>query len=102
MVVPKKALLIGGGAVVLAILYSSNQPAPGSSAQTDTTCRVEVTADVLNVRSAPEGGAEIVGKFTQGAETDADKAVQNGYRKLGEDRWASAEFLKPLTGRDCG
>ncbi|WP_235925990.1 SH3 domain-containing protein [Actinokineospora pegani] len=102
MLVPKKALLIGGGAVVVAVLYTSNQPAPGSSAQTEATCRVEVTADVLNVRSAPEGGAEIVGKFNQGAETDADKDVRNGYRKLGADRWASAEFLKPLTGHDCG
>ncbi|SER80759.1 hypothetical protein SAMN04487818_105305 [Actinokineospora terrae] len=44
----------------------------------------------------------MVGKFKTGAETDAEKVVQNGFRKLGENRWAATEFLKPLDGRDCG
>ncbi|WP_246009698.1 hypothetical protein [Actinokineospora cianjurensis] len=61
-----------------------------------------VTADVLNVRAAPEAAAAVVGKFKTGAETDAEKVVQNGFRKLGENRWAATEFLKPLDGRDCG
>nr|WP_143219321.1 SH3 domain-containing protein [Actinokineospora bangkokensis] len=102
---PKGALYIGGGVIAVVVLYSSTQTPPGSADTADassTACRVEVTADVLNVRSAPDAAAEVVGKFKQGAESDADKLVQNGFRKLGEGKWASAEFLKPLQGRDCG
>ncbi|MCG8918964.1 SH3 domain-containing protein [Actinokineospora sp. PR83] len=104
MVLPKRTLLIGGGILAVIVVYSSSQAPPGSTetGQTDTTCRVEVTADVLNVRVAPDGGAEVVGKFKLGAESDAGKTVQNGFRQLGDNRWASSEFLKPMAGRDCG
>nr|WP_253835922.1 SH3 domain-containing protein [Actinokineospora globicatena] len=102
---PKGTLLVGGGIVAVAIIYSMGVDPPNSESSPTSAvsgCRVEVTADVLNVRAAPEQAAEIVGKFKTGAETDADKLVQNGFRKLGENRWAAAEFLKPLAGRDCG
>ncbi|MBM7770181.1 hypothetical protein JOD54_000385 [Actinokineospora baliensis] len=105
MLLPKGTLLVGGGIVAVAIIYSMGvEPPNGESAPTSGVggCRVAVTADVLNVRAKPEAAAEIVGKFKSGAESDADKLVQNGYRKLGENRWASNEFLKPLEGRDCG
>lgn len=104
MVLPKRTLLIGGGILAVIVLYSSNTAPPGSTetGQTDTTCRVEVTADVLNVRVSPDAAAEVVGKFRLGAESDAGKTVQNGFRQLGDNRWASAEFLKPMSGRDCG
>ena len=61
-----------------------------------------MTADVLNVRAAPDAKAQIVGKLTRGQETDADKTVQAGFRKVGDNRWISADFARPLSGRDCG
>ncbi|WP_245614126.1 SH3 domain-containing protein [Actinokineospora inagensis] len=107
MILPKGTLLIGGGLVAVAIIYSMGvDPPNGQSATTPagnvSNCRMTVTADVLNVRAAPDAKAGIVGKYKNGAEADADKVVQNGFRKLGDNRWASNEFLKPLAGRDCG
>ncbi|MGQ0837637.1 SH3 domain-containing protein [Actinokineospora sp.] len=104
MLVPKRALLVGGALVAVVVMYSSSVDAPNGSSPTSGTakCRVSVTADVLNVRSAPDAKAEIVGKFKQGAETDADIVVQNGFRKLAANRWAATEYLKPLEGRTCG
>ncbi|GLZ42467.1 hypothetical protein Acsp05_60910 [Actinokineospora sp. NBRC 105648] len=89
--------------IAVAVIYSMGAPSEGASSTTNpAACRVSVTADILNVRVAPDAKADVVGKFKQGAETDADPAVQNGFRKLGENRWASTEFLKPLAGRNCG
>ncbi|MGW5053132.1 SH3 domain-containing protein [Actinokineospora sp. NPDC004072] len=103
MLVPKRALLIGGVAVV-AVIYSMGVDRPGGEAAPtggEGACKVIVTADVLNVRAAPSRTAEIVGKFKMGAETVADRTVDGGFRKLGPDRWAAEEFLKPLPGHDC-
>ncbi|WP_436492265.1 SH3 domain-containing protein [Actinokineospora sp. HUAS TT18] len=102
MLLVPKTVLIGGAVVAVAYLYSVGGEANGSSPTSgEAKCRVSVTADVLNVRSAPDINAGVVGKFKQGAETDADTAVQNGFRKIGADRWASAEFLKALPGHTC-
>ncbi|PPK69682.1 SH3 domain-containing protein [Actinokineospora auranticolor] len=105
MLLPKRAMMVGGAIVGLAVIYSMSVDPPNSATtptSSDAKCRMAVTADVLNVRSAPEPNAEIVGKYKTGAESDAENVVQNGFRKLGENRWASAEFLKPLQGRNCG
>ena len=67
-----------------------------------TQCRVTVIADVLRVRAAPDLNAPIVDRFKRDAVTDADKVVENGFRKVGENRWAAEEFLTPLPGHDCG
>ncbi|SDD17469.1 SH3 domain-containing protein [Actinokineospora iranica] len=105
MLVPKRTMLVGAALVGVVVVYSMGVEPPGrdgsAPASSESKCRVEVTADVLNVRAAPDGKAEIVGKFKQGAEADAEVIVQNGFRMLGENRWASAEFLKPLPGRAC-
>jgi hypothetical protein len=100
-------ILIGGGAVVLALAFSNNkQPQDAAAADAATAdptqCRVTVTADVLNVRAAPALDAPIVGKFLKNAETNADKVVENGFRKIANDRWAASEFLTPKEGHDCG
>ncbi|GGS24031.1 MULTISPECIES: SH3 domain-containing protein [Actinokineospora] len=103
MLVPKRALLIGGVAVVALVYSMGMEPPNGETAPTggEGACKVIVTADVLNVRAKPDVKSEIVGKFNMGAETVADKAVENGFRKLAQDRWAAEEFLKPLPGHDC-
>lgn len=108
---PKRTLIVVAVLVGVVILYvlgkekqdEKNAGSPGSAAPaaSASACRVAITADVLNVRAEPNGTARIVGKFNRNAEADAEKVVQNGFRKLAEGRWVSDEFVKPLQGRDC-
>ena len=106
LLAPKRTLIIGGAVAVVAALYiagmAKQHNESSSPAANPTRCRVTVNADVLNIRAAPAGSAPKVGQLTRGQESDADKVVQNGYRKLGENRWVFAEFATPLSGRDCG
>ena len=106
LLAPKRTLVLGGAALAVLVLYvlgseqkrnETTQPAANTS-----QCRVTVTVDGLRVREAPNTEAKIVGRFNRGNETDADKLVQNGFRKIGDNRWVSAEFAKPVSGRDCG
>jgi uncharacterized protein YgiM (DUF1202 family) len=103
---PKRSVVIGGllAAVVAVYVFSSTKTSAADStpAPTASQCRVVVAADVLNVRSAPDSKADIVGKIKQGAQANADKVVTNGFRKVGDNRWVSAQFLKPVTGSNCG
>lgn len=67
-----------------------------------TQCRVESTVDGLNVRSAPALDPDnVVDQLNLGDESDADKVVQNGFRKLEENRWVSVEYLQTVDGREC-
>jgi hypothetical protein len=105
--VPKRSLLIGGalaGVLVLYVLGTQNRPEEGGGepAANSTQCRVTVTADALNVRAAPAADAQRVGRYTRGTQVDADRVVENGFRKIGENRWVATEFIQPLPGRDCG
>ncbi|MFC0114865.1 SH3 domain-containing protein [Kibdelosporangium aridum] len=105
---PKRTLIVVAvlvGVVILYVLGSEKQQQNGgtnnANAPATTACRVAVTADVLNVRAAPDAKSQIVGKFRLNAEADAEKTVQNGFRKLSEGRWVSNDYIKPLQGRDC-
>ena len=101
----KRATMAAGvaaGALVLYLLGNDRQPGAAEPAADPAQCRVTVVADVLNVRAAPALDAPIVGKFNKDSETDADKVVENGFRKLADDRWAANEFLTPKQGHDCG
>lgn len=103
--IPKKALIIGAvlvGVLLIYVMSSDKQDAAGASGGSPTGCRVVVTADVLNARSTPAADAEIVGKYTKGAQIDAQPVVQAGFRKIAENKWAKTEFLKPLDGSRCG
>ncbi|HEY2203470.1 MAG TPA: SH3 domain-containing protein [Pseudonocardia sp.] len=71
-----------------------------SSGLAATGCRVEVTADVLNVRTSPEPNAGTAVTLHKGDLRGAETTVQNGYRKL-PDGWALDEFLRPLPGSAC-
>ncbi|ONI85811.1 hypothetical protein ALI144C_11875 [Actinosynnema sp. ALI-1.44] len=106
---PKRTLIVVAvlvGVVILYVLGSDKQRQGGTNnanapAASSSACRVAVTADILNVRQAPDAKAQIVGKFQRNAEADAEKLVQNGFRKLSENRWVSNDYIKPLQGRDC-
>jgi hypothetical protein len=104
---PKRTLIIVAvlvGVMVLYVMGGQTKPSDTNSATpaaSSTACRVTVTADVLNVRAAPDVKSQIVGKFRRNAESDAEKVVQNGFRKLSEGRWVSADHIQPVQGRDC-
>jgi hypothetical protein len=104
---PKRTLVIGAGLVGVLALYvlgnqNGEQGAGSSPAANPSQCRVTVTADVLNVRAAPDATSERVGAFRRGAETVAEKVVENGFRKLGDNRWVSAQYIQAMPGHDCG
>ena len=65
-------------------------------------CQVTVAADVLNVRSGPADDQPIVATLSRGQVVRADRTQQNGFRMLGDARWAYGEFLAPVPGSDCG
>jgi hypothetical protein len=94
------------GVVVLYVMGNNQQQAKdanaASPAASASACKMTVTADILKVRSGPDIKAQEVGRFKQNAEVDAEKVVQNGFRKLSEGRWVSNEYVKPMEGRDCG
>ncbi|ALG15632.1 hypothetical protein AOZ06_48895 [Kibdelosporangium phytohabitans] len=106
---PKRTLIVVAvlvGVVILYVLGNDKQKQGGTNnantpAASSTACRVAVIADVLNVRQSPDVKAQVVGKFQRNAEADAEKVVQNGFRKLSENRWVSNDYVKPLQGRDC-
>lgn len=111
MGLPKRTLIVIAvlvGVIVLYVLGSDKQgsgnaaPSGTAPAANATQCRVTVTADVLKVRAAPDTKSAQVGSYKQNAEVDAEKLVQNGFRKLGEGKWVSNDFVKPVQGRDCG
>jgi hypothetical protein len=91
--------------VVLAgiLLLISEHNGNSISGSTGTRpCTVTVTADLLNVRSSPDGNAPVVDTFAKGAVVSADRTTSNGFRQLGPNRWAAQEFLDPTADSDCG
>ncbi|HEY7597838.1 MAG TPA: SH3 domain-containing protein [Actinophytocola sp.] len=73
----------------------------GGTSSNGSQCRVEAVVDGLNVRSAPTVAPNnVVGEMNRGDQSDADKTVEQGFRKLAEDRWVSAEFVRAVSG-DC-
>ncbi|WP_028662094.1 SH3 domain-containing protein [Saccharomonospora saliphila] len=105
--IPKRALIVVAVAFGLALIYTTGSEQRESEAESGGSgdaagCRVTVTADVLNVRAGPGTGHDIVGKYTEDAETDATTEVREGFRRIAEGRWAADEFLTPTDGADCG
>ncbi|QWF79470.1 SH3 domain-containing protein [Amycolatopsis sp. CA-230715] len=98
--IPKRMLIIGAVLIGIGLIYVVGQGKQFSSGAS-SGCRVTVTADVLNVRGAPLATAELVGKYNQNAEIDAQPEVQNGFRKLADNKWASTQFLKPVDEAKC-
>ena len=63
-------------------------------------CQVVVTADVLDVRSAPSPDAPTEVVLHRGDRRGALDSVTNGYRQLA-DGWALAGYLQPIPGSGC-
>lgn len=100
MAIPKRNLIIGGVAALIVVFYLSGQDKE-SSATSSTGCQVVVTADVLNARDVP-GGQKIVGKYIKDAKIDAQPVVENGFRKITDGKWVSAQYAPPVEGSKCG
>lgn len=98
----KRMLIVIGLLVVVALLLivQNNKKSGAQSGGTNTTgaCQMQVTADVLNIRSGPDNSANVVGKLSTGAVTAGTSTVQNGYRELSTGHWASNQFLKTVSG----
>ena len=60
-----------------------------------------MTADVLNVRSGSDAGAPVIDQLGAGEVAEASGTIRNGFRQMGEGRWASAQFLTETPGSDC-
>ena len=102
---PKRTLILGGGLAAVLILYAlgaAKQPDRSQPTANTSQCRVSSTVDGLRIRSAPALSAAVVGKLNRGNETDADKVVQNGFRKLTDNKWVSVDFTQVVNGRNCG
>ncbi|MGH3979479.1 MAG: SH3 domain-containing protein [Pseudonocardiaceae bacterium] len=91
--------IIGGALVVGALVLNAEREGDGGDGQ---GCEVEVTVDRLNVRAAAGPEHPVVDQLRAGDTTAADPVTENGFRRLGEGRWAAAEFLVPTDGSDCG
>jgi hypothetical protein len=94
---------LGAGVLVLYLLGAEKQN-EGAGGGNTTQCRVTVTGDGVNIRSAPvpDRSAVTGDQASTGDEFDAEKTVQNGFRKLTDGRWLSTQYIRPLEGRDCG
>jgi len=101
---PKRTVIIFAVLVGIGLIYllGSNKGDSQGITGGSTGCKMTVTADVLNVRSAPDPNAQVVDKYNKNAQTPAEPVVQNGFRKLADNRWAKTEFLKPVDGANCG
>lgn len=87
--------------VVVAILFLVQNGKKGSAQQGSGTaagCEVQVTADVLNVRSGPSTTARTLSSLRTGQTVSATATTQNGFRELSAGHWASNNFLKPVSG----
>lgn len=101
-----KTLITGGVVAGVLVLYSMGADKQGGGEATEaaantSVCQVTVAADVLNVRAAPSTSAQIVDTLKQGDRINADKAVQSGFRRIGENRWISARYVNPVSGTTC-
>jgi hypothetical protein len=88
-------------ALVLGVLVLIDAGSVSSGSGLSSACRVEVTADTLNVRASPDPGAATTSVLRRGDLRGAETTVQNGYRELTGGGWALDDFLRPLPGSKC-
>lgn len=86
------------GVAILLIIQNGKKSDAAPASSTTGGCQMQVTADVLNVRSAPDGTSSVVTKLSTGAVIGATTNVQKGYRELSTDHWAADKFLKQVSG----
>jgi hypothetical protein len=97
------AVLLAGVGILYVQGNDQRRQEQGTTSTSETAaCRVASTGDGVRVRSAPiVDPANVVDELATGEESDASTVIQNGFRKLGEGRWVSVDFIKPLNGSKC-
>jgi hypothetical protein len=90
-----------GCALVLGVLVLLDGGSLSTNSGLASPCRVEVTADVLNVRTSPDPGGTTTSVLHRGDLRGAETTVQNGYRQMVDGGWALDDFLRPLPGSKC-
>lgn len=101
--ISKRVLTVVGLLIIVTAIFiaqggKKGTAQPGTSAPSGATCQVQVTANQLNIRSSPVASAPVVGTLNTGDVQPATATQQNGYRELAAGKWASAQFLKVVTG----
>jgi hypothetical protein len=99
--IPKKTLIIIGAIAVVVFIFAVSKKNEADAQGSATGCKVSVTADVLNARETAAGDGKVVGKYLRGAEFDAQPVVQNGFRKIADDKWVANSFVQPVAGAKC-
>jgi uncharacterized protein YgiM (DUF1202 family) len=94
-------LVAGVALAIIAVIDRGGMDALGATADGSTGCRLEVSADRLNVRSAPGEQSPQVETLPRGEQVDATPTVTDGFRELENGNWAADRFLTPLPGADC-
>lgn len=99
----KRMLIVVVVLVVVAILFLVQNGKKGNAQQGGAssgsgTCKVQVTADVLNVRAEPSTTAKTLTPLHTGQTVSATATTKNGFRELSSGHWASSDFLKPVSG----
>jgi hypothetical protein len=92
-------VVVAVAVLALAIVSKDGGVDVGPLGESDR-CQVEVMVDSLNVRAGPRSDTESVDRLDRGAIVDALPETANGFRKLGENRWVSLEFVR--SNRHCG
>jgi uncharacterized protein YgiM (DUF1202 family) len=85
--------------IALAIISRNADINIGEATPTGDQCRVEVNADVLNVRAGPGADSASVGQLSRGEVVPAQPELTNGFRKIGDNRWVATEFV--TTSGNC-
>jgi uncharacterized protein YgiM (DUF1202 family) len=93
-------LIVVGLLVLVAVLFFVQNNKKNATQQSGASggCQVQVTADVLNVRSGPNNNDTVVAKLDNGAIRAATSTVRNDFRELATNQWAANQFLKPVSG----
>ncbi|MGH3623969.1 MAG: SH3 domain-containing protein [Sciscionella sp.] len=101
----KRTLIILGALVAIVLIFSVRDDGQGAGASSPSPspqpCRFTVKADILNVRESPTMHAPVVGTFTRGARTGAERTERNGFREIGSNRWVASTYLEPVDGSSC-
>jgi hypothetical protein len=99
--VSRRKLVVIGLLILVAVVFilRGGRHIGGSSGNSaNTQCQIQVSADTLNVRLAPEPNATVLEKLHTGAITSATATVQNGFRQLAVKRWVENQFVRPVAG----
>ncbi len=90
------------GVLLAAIALIDRGSLETTGADGSTGCRLEVTADQVNVRAGPSAETELITTFPRGQLLDGTTTVTDGFRELEDGRFVADEFLTPVPGGDCG